>query len=116
MRLPSFDVTVCMASPSIAGLHRASGTLPAPPRAIFSKSARFSGGRRRRRTLAGGRSIRMPAVNEPEVSGISLRNATSADAQAIGAVFDASVRVGWSFLGDPARQPLFSPDHWDQLA
>jgi ribosomal protein S18 acetylase RimI-like enzyme len=57
----------------------------------------------------------MPAVNEPEVSGISLRDATAADAQAIGAVFDASVRVGWSFLGDVARQPLFSPDDWDKL-
>jgi ribosomal protein S18 acetylase RimI-like enzyme len=54
-------------------------------------------------------------MTEPKVSGISLRRATAGDAQAIGAVFDASVRVSWSFLGERARRPMFSPDDWDKL-
>jgi ribosomal protein S18 acetylase RimI-like enzyme len=54
-------------------------------------------------------------MNGPGVPGISLRRATAGDAQAIGAVFDASVRVGWSFLGELVRQPLFSADDWDRL-
>jgi ribosomal protein S18 acetylase RimI-like enzyme len=57
----------------------------------------------------------MSGVNESGVPGIELRRATAADAQAIGAVFDASVRVGWSFLGEVVRQPLFSPEDWDTL-
>ncbi len=57
----------------------------------------------------------MLEMNVPEVPGISLRRATPSDAQAIGAVFDASVRVGWSYLGELARQPMFSPDDWDKL-
>jgi ribosomal protein S18 acetylase RimI-like enzyme len=46
---------------------------------------------------------------------ISLRPAVAADAQAIGAVFDAAVREGWSYLGDLARDPVFGPDEWDRL-
>jgi GNAT superfamily N-acetyltransferase len=41
-----------------------------------------------------------------------VRRATAADAQAIGAVFDAAVRSGWSFL---AETPTFGPDDWDRL-
>lgn len=49
------------------------------------------------------------------VPGVSLRRATAADAQAIGAVYDSSVRAGWTFLGDLVREPLFTPEHWDEL-
>ncbi len=49
------------------------------------------------------------------VRGISLRRAQAGDAQAIGAVFDASVRAGWTFLGDVSRRPMFSPHDWDEL-
>jgi ribosomal protein S18 acetylase RimI-like enzyme len=54
-------------------------------------------------------------MNEPEIPGIRLRLATADDARAIGAVFDASVRVGWSYLGELVCQPMFSPDDWDSL-
>jgi hypothetical protein len=57
----------------------------------------------------------MLGMGEPEVPGINLRRATADDAQAIGAVFDASVRAGWSYLGEIARRPMFSPDDWDRL-
>lgn len=46
---------------------------------------------------------------------VSLRRATAADAQAIGGVFDASVREGWAYLGEMAQRPLFEPGHWDEL-
>jgi len=49
------------------------------------------------------------------VPGVKVRRAEAGDAQAIGAVFDASVRDGWAYLGEPARQPMFSPAHWDEL-
>ena len=45
---------------------------------------------------------------------ISLRRAVAADAQAIGAVFDAAVRDGWSYLGELAREPMFGPEEWDR--
>src|SRR5919201_1495771 len=54
-------------------------------------------------------------MNELEVPGINLRRATAGDAQAIGAVFDASVSTGWSYLGELASRPMFSPDDWDKL-
>jgi ribosomal protein S18 acetylase RimI-like enzyme len=54
-------------------------------------------------------------MSEPEVPGINLRRATADDAHAIGAVFDASVRAGWSYLGEVARRPMFSLDDWDKL-
>jgi ribosomal protein S18 acetylase RimI-like enzyme len=47
--------------------------------------------------------------------GITLRPAVPADAAAIGAVFDAAVRAGWTYLGDLAAEPLFTPQDWDQL-
>jgi RimJ/RimL family protein N-acetyltransferase len=43
---------------------------------------------------------------------LSLRPATADDAQAIGAVFDAAVRAGWTFLPEP---PAFGPEDWDRL-
>jgi ribosomal protein S18 acetylase RimI-like enzyme len=45
---------------------------------------------------------------------ISIRRATAADAQAIGAVFDAAVRAGWTYLGDLAQTPMFPPQEWDK--
>ncbi len=43
---------------------------------------------------------------------ISIRRAGAVDAKAIGAVFDAAVRDGWSYLGELARQPMFPPEEW----
>jgi ribosomal protein S18 acetylase RimI-like enzyme len=37
------------------------------------------------------------------------------DAPAIGAVFDAAVREGWTYLGDLAAEPMFTPEDWEQL-
>jgi GNAT superfamily N-acetyltransferase len=45
---------------------------------------------------------------------ISIRKAVAADAQAIGAVFDAAVREGWTYLGEMAREPMFPPEEWDR--
>jgi ribosomal protein S18 acetylase RimI-like enzyme len=45
---------------------------------------------------------------------ISIRRAIAADAQAIGAVFDAAVRAGWTYLGDLAQTPMFPPQEWDK--
>jgi GNAT superfamily N-acetyltransferase len=50
-----------------------------------------------------------------QVGAVSLRRATAADAEAIGAVFDAAVRQGWSYLGELAERPMFGPDHWVEL-
>lgn len=47
--------------------------------------------------------------------GITLRRAVAGDAQAIGAVFDAAVRDGWTFLGERVRRPMFSAENWDAL-
>lgn len=46
---------------------------------------------------------------------ISIRTAGAADAQAIGAVFDAAVREGWTYLGELARLPMFPPEEWDRV-
>jgi ribosomal protein S18 acetylase RimI-like enzyme len=54
-------------------------------------------------------SARTPA------SRITLRRAVREDAPAIGAVFDAAVRTGWSYLGDLTAEPMFTPQDWDQL-
>jgi ribosomal protein S18 acetylase RimI-like enzyme len=51
----------------------------------------------------------------PDRPSITLRSATPEDAQAIAAVFDASVRVGWPYLGDVVEQPMFTPAEWDEL-
>ena len=54
-------------------------------------------------------------VHDRQLPGVDLRRATAADAQAIGAVFDASVRLGWTYLGGLAREPMFTADDWDKL-
>ena len=51
------------------------------------------------------RNTRMPAI----------RGATAGDAQKIGAVFDAAVREGWTYLGALAREQMFPPEAWDKL-
>jgi len=45
----------------------------------------------------------------------SIRHAVASDAQEIGAVFDAAVREGWTYLGELARQPMFPPEEWDKV-
>ena len=55
----------------------------------------------------------MPDALEP--SELSLRPATPDDAPAIGAVFDAAVRAGWTYLGKLAEEPMFGADDWDRL-
>ena len=52
---------------------------------------------------------------EPGSSEVEVRPATAADAQPIGAVFDAAVRAGWTYLGELADKPMFAPQDWDQL-
>src|SRR5947208_14500037 len=54
-------------------------------------------------------------MSEARPRGIVLRRATAADAEGIGAVFDAAVRAGWTYLGELVREPMFSPDDWDKL-
>jgi ribosomal protein S18 acetylase RimI-like enzyme len=53
-----------------------------------------------------------PTSSTPQ---ITLRNAVRKDAPAIGAVFDAAVRAGWSYLGNLTAEPMFTPEDWDQL-
>lgn len=50
-----------------------------------------------------------------EPPGVVIRTATTEDAQAIGSVFDAAVRAGWTYLGDAARQPMFDRSEWNRL-
>jgi ribosomal protein S18 acetylase RimI-like enzyme len=50
-----------------------------------------------------------------ESSGAQVRRATTDDAQAIGAVFDAAIRAGWTYLGDLPEEPTFAPQYWGQL-
>lgn len=45
---------------------------------------------------------------------ITIRRAVAADAQRIGAVFDAAVAHGWSYLGALAQAPMFPPEEWDR--
>jgi ribosomal protein S18 acetylase RimI-like enzyme len=45
---------------------------------------------------------------------IFIRRAVPGDAQKIGAVFDAAVREGWTYLGELARKPMFPPEEWDR--
>jgi ribosomal protein S18 acetylase RimI-like enzyme len=54
-------------------------------------------------------------MSEPDARGVTLRPATPADAQPIGAVFDAAVRDGWAYLGEIVLEPLFAPAEWDKL-
>jgi hypothetical protein len=51
----------------------------------------------------------------PEPPEVDVRRATADDAQAIGAVFDAAVRAGWTYLGELAEKPMFAPEDWDRL-
>jgi ribosomal protein S18 acetylase RimI-like enzyme len=46
---------------------------------------------------------------------IMIRPAVREDAPAIGAVFDAAVRAGWTYLGDLLEEPMFTPRDWDRL-
>jgi ribosomal protein S18 acetylase RimI-like enzyme len=46
---------------------------------------------------------------------ITLRPAVPADATAIGAVFDAAVRTGWTYLGELVAERMFTPQDWNQL-
>ncbi len=46
---------------------------------------------------------------------VPLRVATIDAAQAIGAVFDAAVRAGWTYLGELAEKPMFAPADWERL-
>jgi ribosomal protein S18 acetylase RimI-like enzyme len=50
-----------------------------------------------------------------EAVSITLRPAERRDAAAIGAVFDAAVRVGWTYLGDLVAEPMFTAEDWEQL-
>jgi ribosomal protein S18 acetylase RimI-like enzyme len=56
-------------------------------------------------------------VNEAglDSTGITLRRAVQDDAQAIGAVFDAAVRAGWTYLGHLVAEPMFTAEDWEQL-
>src|SRR3989442_7100013 len=56
-------------------------------------------------------AFRMTEATPP---GIRLRQAVASDAQAIGAVIDAAVREGWGYLGELAREPMFTPAEWDK--
>ena len=53
-------------------------------------------------------------MTDETAPGIRLRRAEASDAQAIGAVFDAAVREGWGYLGELAREPMFSAAEWDK--
>jgi len=46
---------------------------------------------------------------------VSIRRAVPGDGQKIGAVFDAAVREAWTYLGALARNPMFSPEEWDNV-
>jgi ribosomal protein S18 acetylase RimI-like enzyme len=50
-----------------------------------------------------------------QASDLEIRRATAEDAAAIGAVFDAAVSAGWSYLGALAQEPMFTPGDWDRL-
>ena len=49
------------------------------------------------------------------MSPIILRRAVADDAPAIAAVFDAAVRLGWTYLGNLVNDPMFTARDWDQL-
>jgi ribosomal protein S18 acetylase RimI-like enzyme len=46
---------------------------------------------------------------------VRLRPAVARDAAAIGAVFDAAVHAGWTYLGELVAEPMFTPEDWDRL-
>ncbi len=51
----------------------------------------------------------------PQAAAITLRPAVAADAAAIGGVFDAAVRAGWTYLGELIVDPIFTAQDWDRL-
>jgi ribosomal protein S18 acetylase RimI-like enzyme len=53
--------------------------------------------------------------NQPRGFQGVIRPAVHEDAGAIGAVFDAAVRHGWTYLGDLVEQPMFTAEDWDRL-
>jgi ribosomal protein S18 acetylase RimI-like enzyme len=53
--------------------------------------------------------------NSREKSGIAIRRAVATDAKEIGAVFDAAVAEGWTYLGELASTPMFPPEEWDKV-
>jgi hypothetical protein len=54
-------------------------------------------------------------VISTQLPDIAVRGAVAGDPQAIGAVFDAAVRAGWTFLGERVQRPMFSAQYWDEL-
>jgi ribosomal protein S18 acetylase RimI-like enzyme len=54
-------------------------------------------------------------MNDGRSALTAVRPAVPADAAAIGAVFDAAVRAGWTYLGELVDRPMFTPEDWDQL-
>jgi ribosomal protein S18 acetylase RimI-like enzyme len=46
---------------------------------------------------------------------ITIRRAIGDDARQIGAVFDAAVLNGWTYLGELSRKPMYSPEEWDEV-
>ena len=56
--------------------------------------------------------IGKPTPSRPR---FTVRPAVPADAAAIGAVFDAAVRAGWTYLGELVVEPMFAPQDWDEL-
>jgi hypothetical protein len=74
-------------------------------------------GGRARLSIAVSERARRYLVNEVRThpAHITLRRAVPGDAPAIGAVFDAAVRAGWTYLRELATQPMFTPQDWKQL-
>jgi ribosomal protein S18 acetylase RimI-like enzyme len=74
-------------------------------------------GGRSRLSIAVSERARRYLVNEVRThpAHITLRRAVPGDAPAIGAVFDAAVRAGWTYLRELATQPMFTPQDWKQL-
>jgi GNAT superfamily N-acetyltransferase len=57
---------------------------------------------------------RQPIKAAAAQSSISIREAVATDASAIGMVFDAAVRKGWTYLGELAQQSMFSAQEWER--
>ena len=53
-------------------------------------------------------------LNDMTDATIAIRPASAADARAIGAVFDAAVRAGWTYLGELAQEPMFGLEEWER--
>src|SRR5919201_212432 len=85
-----------------------------PPNSARSSAAPLGPGGRpgfSRRGFIG----RVKYCRAERTSRIRLRPAVPADAPAIGAVFDAAVRAGWTYLGELVAEPMFTSGDWDQL-